>query len=907
MFVFIPFSPKHIVGVTSRCPVTYLKWLKDLLKTLYSDLVLRVKYLPISDGNSRQWNTEVKACSIVILYHSTKEGSINITGTRGTTYKKELIYLTHHLGQEKVMVVLDDVKPSSEAEKERTRKSLNSLQQYCGMILLLPENSKYSALQREDQDIRKFLMGAHCIKRSTSPPTSSRSAKNLHQTYQPNPKPGRNMAHQSDIRSSFKTREHLHQSSNYNHNLGPRLNQPLARTKFHKVGIFSRAAGSHYQWLMNQLKAAFVNDMAVSFHSVPISNNYSDFTSELTKCTFAILYHTWNSGRLNVTDVPDSLYDRELKDLSLYLGKNNVLVVLDDLTDSGLEEKKKILQNQPSINRLAQELFLFSEKDKKSKGGSYYSASTSESQNLKIKLQKIINVIKDNEPKSPGFAAMKEGLKQREIQRPTSRPPQANTSGSPTNLRQGHQSESQPSYKPGKYSSSDHVPHSHRPWQKPPSPPTRFHKVGIFSRAAGSHYQWLVNQLKTIFVNDIAVTFHSAPISNKYFDFSTELTKCTFAILYHTLNSGRLNVTDVSDSLYDRELADLSLHLGKNNVIVILDDLMDSSPAEKKKILQNQPSIKRLAHELFLFSEKEKGSSRGSYTFDNTLESTTLRLKLEQIMQIINDNTGKAASKIMDHRQNDLFETEYKSQFTATQQKDDLEASLSPSKSDKGKPTLDRGSSTWETKVNISYDDVTDIASKIELDNSHNKGPTLTRSEEHVKKMYKDSGITGAPTISRARTPQSSFLRSHMDTFGTLPSKTPPSASYAKSSKATDHDQERPLSSLSTKNHDSLLKTEGSSSPRLLSQMQSTHFVNLMDNMFQQQRDLILYHCKSQLLMNEKIIKAWHDSLQYMKDMENKLSEYQHIIHKQDLTICKQENMIRQLRDTHPVYRQNYK
>ncbi|XP_031749415.1 uncharacterized protein LOC101733605 isoform X2 [Xenopus tropicalis] len=925
-------SPRHIVGLTSRCPAIYPKWLTDLLTTQYSDLVLAVKYLPISSGSSRQWRAEVKACSIVILYHSTKEGRIGPTGTRGTIYDKELLYLAQHLGQEKVMVVLDDMKPISEAEKEKTLKSLNSLQRYCCRLLLIPENRKITALRQKAPEIRNFLVGEHCIKRATSPPSSSRPSKNSRQAHlsgtRPIPKSGRNMAPQSDIRPSFQSREPLHQTY-----LRPRQTQPPSPTKVHKVGVFSRAAGSHYQWLVNQLKSAFANDVGVTFHSVPISNNYVDFTSGLANCTFAVLYHTLNSGRLSVTDVTDSLYDRELEDLSLHLGRNNVIVVLDDLTDSGPEEKKKILQNQPSINRLAWELFLISEKEKGSRGGSNSFDNVLESQILRLKLQRIVNVIKENQPRSPGYASLNDRLKQREIQRPTSRAGQADTSESPTNSkaaknsRQTHQSESQPSYKPGKYlvhesdaassplpsgtpyQSPKQEPHIHGAMRKHPSSPTRVHKVGIFSRAAGSHYQWLVNQLKSAFVNDVGVTFHSVPISNKYLDFTSGLANCTFAILYHTLNSGRLNVTDVTDALYDRELEDLSLHLGRNNVIVVLDDLTDSGPEEKKKILQNQPSINRLARELFLISEKEKGSRGGSNYSASVLESQILKLKLERIVHIINDNR-MAAPKGTNHRHQDSFQTEYQRQFTASQQRADHKASLSPSKSDEGKPTSNGVSSIWETKENIYYD--TD--SKTELGKSRNKGPTLPRSEEHVKENI---GFTGAPTSSRD--PQNPSRRSNEDTLGSSPSRTPAShkydssASYGKSPKATDHDQQRPLSSLSkkaqqrsesAKNHH---KTEAPTSPHSLGQMQSSHLVDLMDNLFQQQHDMILDYYKSQLLIYEKVIKAWHGLRQQINEKDNKLTECQHIIHKQELTICKQENMIRQLMDTHPLYRQNRK
>eukprot|EP00079_Xenopus_tropicalis_P038932 XP_017952703.1 PREDICTED: uncharacterized protein LOC101734404 [Xenopus tropicalis] len=128
------------------------------------------------------------------------------------------------------------------------------------------------------------------------------------------------------------------------------------------VGIFSREAREAYDWLISSLltKSA-VRDV----RTVHISNtNYRDVIYEADKCTFAILYHTKNRGRINITDVTDALYDRELEDLSRCLGRDRVIVVIDDLEDSSLEAKHIILQNQPSIGRWAVELFLFSDQEK---------------------------------------------------------------------------------------------------------------------------------------------------------------------------------------------------------------------------------------------------------------------------------------------------------------------------------------------------------------------------------------------------------------------------------------------------------------------------------------------------------------------------------------------------------------
>ncbi|XP_066433155.1 uncharacterized protein [Eleutherodactylus coqui] len=131
------------------------------------------------------------------------------------------------------------------------------------------------------------------------------------------------------------------------------------------VGIFSREDESCYQWLSDKLlEIRNVRDV----RSVIITNNSLTFYEEASKCNFAILYHSKTRGRINVTDVNDSLYDLELQHLNTVHGRQNVLVVIDDLDSSNEEEKARILTFQPKIRDLAQDLFLFSSADKASLG-----------------------------------------------------------------------------------------------------------------------------------------------------------------------------------------------------------------------------------------------------------------------------------------------------------------------------------------------------------------------------------------------------------------------------------------------------------------------------------------------------------------------------------------------------------
>ncbi|KAM5152271.1 uncharacterized protein ACMZJ9_010473 [Mantella aurantiaca] len=119
------------------------------------------------------------------------------------------------------------------------------------------------------------------------------------------------------------------------------------------VGIFSRESPDCYRWLVDFLQSFLPPG--------DVESLYIGNTSRIRPqdYTFSILYHSKTRGRINVTDVTDSLYDGELQALSRTLGKRNVIVVIDDLDNNSDEEKTQLLMSQPSIGMKAQELFLF--------------------------------------------------------------------------------------------------------------------------------------------------------------------------------------------------------------------------------------------------------------------------------------------------------------------------------------------------------------------------------------------------------------------------------------------------------------------------------------------------------------------------------------------------------------------
>ncbi|CAH2308187.1 Hypothetical predicted protein [Pelobates cultripes] len=124
------------------------------------------------------------------------------------------------------------------------------------------------------------------------------------------------------------------------------------------IGIFSRCSETYYKWLIDKLKGREFVKIVENVLSVHITNTSSEFPKMLYKCTFAILYHSYKWGRINISDVTDSLYDRQLHDLSWYLGQEKIMVILDDMDLVNNDERQRILSTQPSIQSLSSNLLL---------------------------------------------------------------------------------------------------------------------------------------------------------------------------------------------------------------------------------------------------------------------------------------------------------------------------------------------------------------------------------------------------------------------------------------------------------------------------------------------------------------------------------------------------------------------
>ncbi|XP_044158595.1 uncharacterized protein LOC122944422 isoform X3 [Bufo gargarizans] len=377
------------------------------------------------------------------------------------------------------------------------------------------------------------------------------------------------------------------------------------------IGIFSREAESQYSWLMSALGSHPHRGRIAEVRPCCISNNgLQQFYQDLSLCKFGILYHSKNRGRINVTDVVDALYDEELKDLSSRHGKSNVIVVIDDLEDSSDQEKRRILSHQPSIGTMAAGLFLISLEEKKSNYQRYLMVTKEQAEKKLQNLTEVIRKMKSGEKAerlmpSPG-AREKSG--RNEQNKSESREDMIQTK---SGAQQGEKAEGLMSLpgarekseknKQNKSESREDMTQTESGAQQEFALPELNKKsIGIFSRSSESEYSWLKMLLESQDFSNCVQSVRSCLVSNVFSEFCNEVTRCKFGILYHSKNRGRINVTDVTDSLYDDELKLLSTTLGKKNVVVVIDDLDDASDAMKNKLLSAQHSIEKLARDLIL-------------------------------------------------------------------------------------------------------------------------------------------------------------------------------------------------------------------------------------------------------------------------------------------------------------------
>ncbi|XP_068103364.1 uncharacterized protein [Hyperolius riggenbachi] len=131
------------------------------------------------------------------------------------------------------------------------------------------------------------------------------------------------------------------------------------------IGIFSYSSPEDFRWIEHGLRSHVFKHLVEDVKLVYISDSRKvAFQEAVHECDFAILYHTKNRGRINITNVTDALYDEELKYMYSCKGMMKVIVVVDDLDQVDYQMQTLILTNQPDIGTYARDLLLFSREDK---------------------------------------------------------------------------------------------------------------------------------------------------------------------------------------------------------------------------------------------------------------------------------------------------------------------------------------------------------------------------------------------------------------------------------------------------------------------------------------------------------------------------------------------------------------
>ncbi|XP_073491442.1 caspase-7-like isoform X2 [Aquarana catesbeiana] len=131
----------------------------------------------------------------------------------------------------------------------------------------------------------------------------------------------------------------------------------------HVVGITTRAPENSFRWLDDFIMKEYSDHIYVVH--LPITNyNRHDWMETVNACSAVILYHTKHQGRVNITDVEGALYEEELQYLNTILGRERVVILLDDMDDISEEERRRILRTQISLDRLSSHLILIPEKEK---------------------------------------------------------------------------------------------------------------------------------------------------------------------------------------------------------------------------------------------------------------------------------------------------------------------------------------------------------------------------------------------------------------------------------------------------------------------------------------------------------------------------------------------------------------
>ncbi|MEE6527567.1 hypothetical protein FKM82_029022, partial [Ascaphus truei] len=133
------------------------------------------------------------------------------------------------------------------------------------------------------------------------------------------------------------------------------------------VYIFYGSSEVHLQWLLQLLSTAPFQRKVKQVKFLPIAQECRD---DYASGSVAILYYTMLDGRIRETDNRFTLYEYLLRSLSVKLGREKVMVMVDDANDDDVEKGSRLLEFHPCIRECFSQLLTLSQEDKKNAAAS---------------------------------------------------------------------------------------------------------------------------------------------------------------------------------------------------------------------------------------------------------------------------------------------------------------------------------------------------------------------------------------------------------------------------------------------------------------------------------------------------------------------------------------------------------
>ncbi|XP_073491181.1 uncharacterized protein [Aquarana catesbeiana] len=302
-----PTSQRSIIGIFSVSEEGHTDWLRKLMSSdIFGQREVTYHKMPSYDNVGLE---EGKLqCGVAILYHTMKTGQF-VTSQMEFLYHKVTDQLVQKLGKDNVIVMIDDLQ--NYTDKKWAVWVQSRIEKWAGLLYFL----------QEEKHNRMLLV------------------------------------------QKLNSLKLFRQSPDHRPNASGTLNT-ISAPPSSVIGVFSCSEKSKFSWLDRLLSSEIFGNHQVIFHQI-FPGNMKGFYSMVSHCKFGILYHCMDQGYKPITDMENSLYDEELKYLSTTLGKNRVIVVMDELGNCDKEAKSWTLENQPSLGMLARDVLLFSKQKNK--------------------------------------------------------------------------------------------------------------------------------------------------------------------------------------------------------------------------------------------------------------------------------------------------------------------------------------------------------------------------------------------------------------------------------------------------------------------------------------------------------------------------------------------------------------